>query len=58
MLISMGLEESRKAHHITSDKANFSLFQSRHCFEKIVEIEPGKERMVKGKENKVFQGLG
>lgn len=37
------------ACHVTSDEPNSSLFQSRSCFEKIVEIEPGKEKTVKGK---------
>lgn len=43
-----------EAYHITSNYQNSSLFQSRNCFEKIVEIQPAREKMVTGKENVVL----
>lgn len=41
----------RAVKHITWDKSNPSLFQSRNCFKKMLEIEPGKEKMVKGSDS-------
>lgn len=50
------------APHLTSNKSDPPLslffFQARNCFEKITEIEPGKEKTVKGAENVFFSMLG